>query len=154
MTVPKCSFSHARTAPPPPPLSLCCFLLRIDLFTHSADMMAQCPSSHLYSHLTHGTERFTVNTSYQGQSILQSSILAYWTLSGIDQGPNQRLYYHRVPVHFWDRHPGSGPQFVVAEPGFPQRCKGTCHPMEKASWKPIQVWPNHQAKRRKHSIYR
>ena len=25
------------------------------------------------------------------------------------------LYYHRVPVPFWDRHPGSGPQFVVAE---------------------------------------
>ena len=74
---------------------LCCFLLHIDLFTHSADMMAQGPSSHLYSHSTHGTlikrladrfTGFTVNTSHQGQSILQSSILAYWTLSGIDSG--------------------------------------------------------------------
>ena len=99
---------------------VCCFLLHIDLFTHSADMLAQGPSSH---HSTHGTlikrlaDRFTgitVNTSHQGQSILQSSILAYWTLSGIDPGTNN-LYYHRVPVPFWDRHPGSGPQFVVAE---------------------------------------
>ena len=74
---------------------LCCFLLHIDLFTHSADMLAQGPSSHLYNHSTHGTlikrlaDRFTgitVNTSHQGQSILQSSILAYWILSGIDPG--------------------------------------------------------------------
>ena len=34
--------------------------------------------------------------------------------------------------------------------GFPQRC----HVMEKASWRPIQVWPNHPAIRRKHSTYR
>ena len=74
---------------------LYCFLLHIDLFPHSADMMAQGPSSHLYSHSTHGTlikrlaGRFTgitVNTSHQGQSILQCSILTYWTLSGIDPG--------------------------------------------------------------------
>ena len=77
------------------PNPLCCFVLHIDLFTHSADMLAQGPSSHLYSHSTHGTlmtrladrfTGFTVNTSHQGQSILQSSILAYWTLSGIDPG--------------------------------------------------------------------
>ena len=37
---------------------LCCFLLHIDLFTHSADMMAQGPSSHLYSHSTHGALMF------------------------------------------------------------------------------------------------
>ena len=43
--------------------------------------------------------------------MLQSSILAYWTLR--DQIND--LYYHRVPVPFWDRHPGSGPQFVAAE---------------------------------------
>ena len=71
---------------------LCWFLLHIDLFTHSADMMAQGPSGHLYSHSTHGTlikerlaDRFTGFTvNHQAQSILQSSILAYWTLSGMD----------------------------------------------------------------------
>ena len=71
---------------------LCCFLLHIDLFTHSADMMAQGPSSHLYSHSTHG----------------MTPILAYWALTGIDPGTKLTIYYHRVPVPFWDRHPGSG----------------------------------------------
>ena len=95
---------------------LCCFLLHIDLFTHSADMMAQGPSSHLYSHSTHGTlikrlaDRFTgitVNTSHQQQSILQSSILACWNRS---RDQINDLHYHRLPVPFWDKHPGSGPQ--------------------------------------------
>ena len=29
-----------------------------------------------------------------------------WILSGIDPGTNNDLYYHRVPVPFWDRHLG------------------------------------------------
>ena len=95
----------------------CCFLLHIDLFTHSAYMMAQGPSSSIVQSLDAWyidkrlADRFTgitVNTSYQEQSILQSSILAYWTLSGIDPGT-------KSTVPFWDRRPGSGPQFVVAE---------------------------------------
>ena len=80
---------------PPPCVA---FLLHIDLFTHSADMMAQGPSSHLYSHSTHGTVMkrladrftgFTVNTSHPGQSILQTSILAYWTFSGNKKGSHE-----------------------------------------------------------------
>ena len=112
---------RALHAPPP----LCCFLLHIDLFTHSADMLAQGPSSHLYSHSTHGTlikrlaDRFagiTVNTSHQGT--IHPPILLFGILDSLRNRSRDQindLYYHRVPVPFWDRHPGSGPQFVVAE---------------------------------------
>ena len=41
-----------------------------------------------------------------GQSILQSSTLAYWILSGIDPGTNNDLNCHRVPVPSGDRHLG------------------------------------------------
>ena len=53
---------------------------------------------------------------HQGQSILQSSMVAYWILSGIDPGTKSTTSTTtKVPVPFWDRYPGSGPQFVVAE---------------------------------------
>ena len=53
--------------------------------------------------------RIIHKTIHQGQSILQSSIVAYWILSGITSTTT------KVPVPFWDRYPGSGPQFVVEE---------------------------------------
>ena len=42
--------------------------------------------------------RIIHKTIHQGQSILASSTLAYWILSGIDPGTNNDLNYHRVPV--------------------------------------------------------
>ena len=50
--------------------------------------------------------RIIHKTIHQGQSILQSSTLAYWILSGIDPGTNNDLNYHRVPVPSRDRHLG------------------------------------------------
>ena len=52
--------------------------------------------------------RIIHKTVHQGQSILQSSILAKWILSGIDPGTNNDLNYHRVlvpSIGTW----GSGP---------------------------------------------
>ena len=52
------------------------------------------------------------NTIHQGQSILQSSIVAYWILCGIDSGTKSTTSTTtRVAVPFWDRYPGSGPQW-------------------------------------------
>ena len=54
--------------------------------------------------------RIIHKTIHQGQSILQSSIVAYWILSGIDPGTKSTTSATtKVPVPFWDRYPGSAP---------------------------------------------
>ena len=133
--------------PPFPPL--CCFWLHIDLFTHSADMFGSRPFKSFvlsfdswYSDKKACRPLYRIHSQHKPPGTIHPPIPHIGILDSLrnrsrDQINN--LYYHRVPVPFWDRHPGSGPQFVVAEPGFPQRSKGRCHPMEKASWKPIQV---------------
>ena len=75
---------------------LCCFWLHQLTLTHTPLIrLAQGPfTSFVQSFDTWYSDKrladrftgFRVNTSHQGQSILQSSILAYWTLSGIDPG--------------------------------------------------------------------
>ena len=125
-----CSTPQPSPCLTPPPVLL--LVTPIDLSTHAVTHLAQGPLVYSVLHSCDSSTKacspltgIKDNTRHQGQSILQLSILAYWTLSGIDSGA-----------------------------GFPQISNGRCHPMEKASWKPIQVWPNPQAIRRKHSIYR
>ena len=62
----------------------------IDLYTHALrpfdSFLQSFDTWYSDKRLADRFTGFTVNASHQGQSILQSSILAYWTLSGIDPG--------------------------------------------------------------------
>ena len=95
---------------------LCCFLLHIDLFTHSADMMAQGPSSHLYSHSTHGTlikrlaPLYRIHSQHKPPRTMHPPILHIGILDSLRNGSSDQindLYYHGTSS--LPGYPGSGP---------------------------------------------
>ena len=65
--------------------------------------------------------RIIHKTIHQGQSILQSSTLAHWILSGIDPGTNNDLNYHTVPVPSGDRHLGQWASICGSGAGFQEK---------------------------------
>ena len=146
----------SRTTPPPPSPVFC--FQTIDLPQH----LAQGPLLQNHDHPSVKTKeplqaayRIIHRTIHQGQSILQSSIIGILdSLRNRSRDHQQRPQLPQGTSPFWDRHLGQWASIRGSGAGFPQRSKGRCHPMEKASWRPIQVQPDHQAILRRHSIYR
>ena len=96
-----------------------CFVLLLvtptDLSTHAVTHFGSRPfTSFVQSFDTWYSDKrladrftgFRVNTSHQGQSILKSSILAYWTLSGIGTKSTSTTTKYQFPFGIG---PGSGP---------------------------------------------
>ena len=94
---------------------LCCFLLHIDLFTHSADsrpfksFVQSLDSWYIDKKACRPLYRY--HSQHKPPGTIHPPILHIGILDSLRNRSRDQindLYYHRVPVPFWDRHPGSG----------------------------------------------
>ena len=100
-----------------------CFVLllvtHIDLFTHSADMFGSRPFKSFvqsfdswYSDKKACRPLQRIHSQHKPPGTIHPPILHIGILDSLRKRSRDQiddLYYHRVPVPFWDRHPGSGP---------------------------------------------
>ena len=90
----------------------CCFWLHTLTYSHTPlTCLAQGPSSHLYSHSSHKKAcrpLYRIHSQHKPPGTIHPPILHIGILDSLRNRSRDQindLYYHRVPVPFWDRHP-------------------------------------------------